>query len=235
VTFVPAGAADALAAAMSEAGAGVIGEYDHCSFRAEGTGTFRGSEHTRPAVGRRGRLEHVREVRLEMIMPRSAAPKVVRALRAAHPYEEPAMDIIPLENIDSRYGMGAVGDLPRSVPLASFLRTVRHSLGARAPRYCGDPRASVRRIAVCGGSGAELLDDARATGADAFVTADVKYHTFHEAKGLIALVDAGHYETEFPVVGAVTEHLKRALAARGERVAVRSAARPTNPVMQGLS
>lgn len=235
VTFVPPADADAVARAMSEAGAGIIGEYDQCSFRMEGTGTFRGGAASRPAVGTRGRHERVREVRLEMVAPRQAVPRVVRALVSAHPYEEPAYDIVALENVDRAYGMGVIGELPRRVSLARFLATVRRALGARAPRFAGDPRALVQKIAVCGGSGAALLDDAIASGADVYVTADVKYHAYHEADGRLALVDAGHYETEFPVVGAVAEHLRRAIAARGERAGVRTAARPTNPVRQGLS
>lgn len=235
VTFVPAGDADAVAQAMSDAGAGIIGTYDHCSFRTEGTGTFRGGEGSRPAVGSSGRLERVREIRLEMVAPRHAVPGVVRALVQAHPYEEPAYDIVPLENIDRAYGMGVVGEIPRPVSLARFLSAVRRALGARAPRFAGDPRMKVKTIAVCGGSGGELLEDAIAAGADVYVTADVKYHAYHEADGRIALVDAGHYETEFPVVGAVAEHLRRAIAARGNRTGVRTASRPTNPVRQGLS
>ncbi len=235
VTFVPPAAADAVAEAMGGAGAGRIGGYDHCSFRTEGTGAFRGGEGTRPAVGRSGRFERVREVRLEMVAPRHAVPGVVRALLGAHPYEEPAYDIVPLENVESAYGMGVIGELPRSVSLGRFLSTIRRALGARAPRFCGDPRAQVRKIAMCGGSGGELLGDAVAAGADVYVTADVKYHAYHEADGRIAIVDAGHYETEYPVVGVVAEHLRRAIAARGERTVVRTASRPTNPVRQGLS
>ena len=230
VTFVPPSHADAVAAAMADAGAGVIGAYDNCSFRTEGTGTFRGGKGTHPVVGTQGVLEHAREVRLEMVAPRRAARRVVGALMRAHPYEEVACDVYPLETISTAYGMGAVGTLPHPVPLRAFLIAVRKALDARALRWSGDPRRRVRRVAVCGGSGSDLLPDAVAAGADAFVTADVRYHSFHEAGSDIALVDAGHFETEFPVVAAVVDRLRSGIRARGARIPVRASSQGTNPV-----
>jgi dinuclear metal center YbgI/SA1388 family protein len=230
VTFVPAADVDAVGRAMSEAGGGHIGDYDACSFRTEGTGTFLGGASTSPAVGRPGRFERVPETRLEMIVPRPALGKVIRALVRAHPYEEPAYDIIPLANTEEEYGMGVVGDMDRPLPLRRFLAEIRRALGNPSPRYTGDPAAVIRRVAVCGGSGSELLDDAIAAGADAFVTADVRYHAYRDAEGRIALIDAGHYETEFPVVRAVVERLAAAVGTRGERIAVRGTQRSTNPV-----
>lgn len=230
VTFVPPTHVDGVVGAMAAAGAGVIGEYDHCSFRSEGTGTFHGSERSQPSLGTRGVLEHVREVRVEMSLPHRALDDVIRALKTAHPYEEVAYDIYPLENIERDYGMGVVGMLPHSVPLSGFLRAVRKALGARILRWTGAPRSVVRRVAVCGGGGSDLLFDAIASGAEVFVTADVRYHSFHAAAGRIAIVDAGHYETEFPVIASVVERLRRDEAVRGARIPVRAAALSTNPV-----
>ena len=230
VTYVPPSHADAVAAAMAAAGAGVIGEYESCSFRAEGNGTFRGRAGTHPALGRSERLEHVQEIRLEMIAPRRATKNVVRAMTKAHPYEEVAYDVYPLENAAGEYGMGAVGTLRRDVSLRVFLATVRRALDAPALRWSGDPRTPVHRVALCGGSGSELLPDAIASGAEVFVTADVRYHTYHEAEGCIALVDAGHFETENPVVAAIVERLRRETLSRGARIPVRAASVSTNPV-----
>jgi len=230
VTFVPPSHTDAVAAAMAGAGAGMIGAYDRCSFRTEGTGTFRGGKGTHPAVGRPGVLEEAREVRLEMVAPRRALRAVVGALKRAHPYEEVAYDVYPLETPSTAYGMGALGSLPRALPLAEFLAGVRTALGTRALRWSGAPRARVQRVAVCGGSGSELLGDAIAAGADAFVTADIRYHTFGEAGTSIALVDAGHFETEFPVVAAIVDRLRSAIRAQGARVGVRASSQATNPV-----
>jgi hypothetical protein len=230
VTFVPPSHADAVAAAMAAAGAGVIGEYESCSFRGEGKGTFRGGAGSHPALGRKGILEHVQEIRLEMVAPRRALGNVVRAMTEAHPYEEVAYDVYALENTTGEYGMGAVGTLRRSVPLRVFLSTVRRVLKAPVLRWSGDPRTSMHRVALCGGSGSELLPDAIASGADVFVTADVRYHTYQEAEGSIALVDAGHFETEIPVVAAIVERLRRETHSRGERIPVLAASGSTNPV-----
>ena len=230
VTFVPPSHADSVAAAMAGAGAGVIGAYDGCSFRTEGTGTFRGGKGTHPAVGKAGVPEHAREIRLEMVAPRRAVHTVVDALKGAHPYEEVAFDVYPLDNTSGAYGMGALGTLPRAVPLADFLGRVRRALRTRSLRWSGDPRSRVRRVAVCGGSGSELLPQAIAAGADAFVTADVRYHTFQEAGTEITLVDAGHFETEFPVVAAVVDRLRGEIRARGARIPVRASSQATNPV-----
>jgi dinuclear metal center YbgI/SA1388 family protein len=230
VTYVPPSHADAVEAAMAAAGAGVIGEYEGCSFRAEGEGTFRGGAGTHPALGRKGKLEHVQEIRLEMMAPCRAVGDVVRAMTEAHPYEEVAYDVYALENASGKYGMGAVGTLRRSVPLRAFLATVRRALGAPAVRWTGNPRTPVHRVALCGGSGSELLSDAIASGAEVFVTADVRYHTYREAEGCIALVDAGHFETENPVVAAIVERLRRETLRRGERIPVRAASGSTNPV-----
>lgn len=230
VTFVPPSHADRVARAMAEAGGGKIGEYENCSFRTEGRGTFRGTGNARPAVGRKGVPQEVEEVRLEMAAPHRAAGKVVRAMIGAHPYEEVAYDVYPLGNTSAEYGMGTVGTLGRSVPLRQFLASVRTALGAPALRWTGNPRSSVRKVALCGGSGSELLDDAIRAGADVFVTADVRYHTYQEAEGSIALVDAGHYETEIPVVASVVARLRREIQSRGRRIAVRAASQSTNPV-----
>lgn len=230
VTFVPARNADAVASAMTAAGAGRIGNYTDCSFRSEGAGTFRGNQASRPAVGSRGSLERVSEVRLEMIAPEWAVDGVVHALKRAHPYEEVAYDLYPLENRSADFGMGVIGTLPRPVRLALFLSRVKRVLSSGALRWTGDPRRVVRRVAACGGSGGDLLSSAIDAGADVFVTADLKYHAFHDARGRIALVDAGHYETEQPVVGVLVRRLQKEIRLRGIRIPIFAASRSTNPV-----
>jgi len=230
VTFVPARDADRLAAAMSGAGAGSIGNYRDCTFRAEGTGTFRGNTLASPAVGRKGLLERIPEVRLEMVAAEWRLERVIAAMIKAHPYEEPAYDVHALENWSGEHGMGVVGELPRSEPLAAFLARTKRSLKVQSLRWTGDPRSRIRKVAVCGGSGSELIDEAIRQGSDAFVTADIRYHSFHHAAGSIALVDAGHYETEYPVVPAIVRRLRKEFHRRGDRVAVQAATRSTNPV-----
>jgi hypothetical protein len=230
VTFVPVRDADAVATAMAAAGAGRIGKYDNCSFRSEGTGTFRGNQATRPAVGVREKLERVSEVRLEMVAPEWAVEGVVHAMRRAHPYEEVAYDIYPLENRSADFGMGVIGTLPRPLRLAVYLARIKRVLGSGALRWSGDPRRVVRRVAACGGSGGDLLSAAIGAGAEVFVTADVKYHAFHDARGRIALVDAGHYETEQPVVGVLVRRLQKEVRLRDVRIPIFAASRSTNPI-----
>ena len=208
VTFAPADHADAVRRAMAEAGAGRIGDYEACAFTLRGTGHFRPGAGARPFVGEAGGPEEaVDEVRIEAEVMRWDLGRVVRAMRAAHPYEEVAYDVYPVEQPATRAGFGAVGALPEPTTLEALLPLVAERLGAAALRYSGDPAMRVARVAVCGGAGAGLIGRALAAGADAFVTADVTYHRFFEpldAEGRprMALVDAGHYETE-----ALTEAL----------------------------
>lgn len=207
VVFVPAAAADAVRQSMAAAGAGEIGDYAGCSFTASGTGRFLPEEGADPTVGAVGEAEAVEEVRVEAVVPAWAVGAVRAAVLQAHPYEEPAVDVYALEGRATRQGYGAVGTLEAPEPLADFLARVRDALGAGALRYVGDDAQTVRRVAVCGGSGLSFLGAALRARADAYVTADVTYHRFFEAldtegRPRLALVDAGHYETE-----AVTERL----------------------------
>lgn len=230
VTFVPESHADSMIDAMSAAGAGRIGNYERCSFQSAGTGSFLGRKGAHPVVGKRGALEEVTEHRVEMIVPARSVNTVVRALRMAHPYEEVAYDIYPLENKSARYGMGVIGTLAHPLRLAAFLSLVKRTLGARVLRWTGDPRRVIRRVAACGGSGAKLTPEAMRQNADAYVTADMKYHDFQEPESGMALIDAGHFETEYPVVGAVVRTLKKELRSREERIPVFATAATTNPV-----
>jgi dinuclear metal center YbgI/SA1388 family protein len=208
VTFAPAAHAEAVRRAMAEAGAGHIGDYEACAFTIRGTGHFRPGERANPFIGEAGGAEEaVEEVRIEAEVMRWDLGRVVRAMKAAHPYEEVAYDVYPVEQPATRVGFGAVGFLQAPTTLEAFLAVVAARLDAAALRYSGDPAMPVRTVAVCGGAGASLIPRALAAGADAFVTADVTYHRFFEpldAEGRprMALVDAGHYETE-----ALTEPL----------------------------
>jgi putative NIF3 family GTP cyclohydrolase 1 type 2 len=172
----------------------------------------------------------VDETRLEMVVPAPRVERVVRALRRSHPYEEVAFDILPTANTSEEYGSGVVGTLPRPVSLEAFLARVNRTLRVRRLRWCGNPRARVQTVAVCGGSGGELLEHAVGAGADVFLTADLRYHAFHDADGRIALIDAGHYETELPVVERIAERLTEALRTRGVSLPVRISTTSTNPV-----
>lgn len=200
--MVPADAADAVREAMFAAGAGTVGDYDSCSWAVEGEGRFRPLGGANPALGSIGELEHVRELRVEMVAPRPLRERVRAALRAAHPYEEPAYDVLELAAEPSGQGLGRVGVLPQRLTLADFTRRVAGALPATAwgVRAAGDPDAPVRRVAVCGGAGDSLLGAAAAAGADVYVTADLRHHPAdeHLRAGGPALVDVAHWASEFP-------------------------------------
>jgi dinuclear metal center YbgI/SA1388 family protein len=228
--FVPEDHVEHVASAMHAAGAGMFTRYDECSFRTEGIGTFRAQNGAQPYKGEVGMLERTPEVRIEMLAERWKVNAVVRAMTDAHPYEEVAYDVYPLENRNTEYGLGAVGTLARPVDAGAFLRAVKKSLGAEGLRFAGDVKKKIRRVAVCGGSGAELIDDARRAGADAFVTADLKYHAMQLADEGMLIVDAGHYETEHTALAPLSELIREICAGRRARCKVFVTHTTTNPI-----
>lgn len=231
VTFVPEEHAHALLEAMSLAGAGAIGEYDVCSFRAAGTGTFRPSAVADPTTGTKQVVNEVDEVRFEMLVPSGRTEAVVSALIAAHPYEEPAYEVIALESAGGAagIGLGRIGELSSATDASGLAQRCREGLGADA-RLVGDPGRTVRRLAVCGGSGASLVGAAIAAGADALVTGDVKHHQALEAEAAgIAIIDAGHHGTEWPWV----ETLAAALSPPSGAFEVAVAKTDTDPFRRG--
>ncbi|HSL01055.1 MAG TPA: Nif3-like dinuclear metal center hexameric protein [Rubrobacteraceae bacterium] len=209
VVFVPEENADALADALSRAGAGVIGEYTHCTFRTPGTGTFLGSEGTDPYLGEKGRVEKVEEVRLETVVPAHAAGRVIAAATAAHPYEEVALDVYPVDGRPEGCGYGRVGALPEPVSAEALREHVSRALGFPA-RVVSHPVGRVQRTAVLGGSGGSFVREAAASGADAYVTGDLDYHDalLADSLGLLA-IDAGHAATELPSLEPLARRLAR--------------------------
>lgn len=197
VVFVPVASAKEIAEAMSNAGAGRIGEYTDCSFSVEGTAKFlKHGEKGNQAIGEPGVLESVDEVRLEMISERWNTGRAVQAMLSAHPYEEPAYDVIPLINHSPNFGMGAVGEWPEARTLEEVLVQVRDAFGTKALRYNRVSKATFKRAAMLGGAGMGFYSAAQSA-ADLFITADVRYHDFYRAEhSNILLIDAGHAETE---------------------------------------
>jgi len=215
VVFVPGGYEDEVAAALFAAGAGHIGRYDCCSFQGQGTGTFRPGEGTDPFVGRIGALARAAEIRLETVVPQELLPKAIARMRKAHPYEEPAYDVLRLENRREHQGLGRIGSLESEISLRDFVVKVRQELGSSSLRFVGPPDARVRKVALCGGSGASLIGEAIRQGADVLVTADVKYHEAKSAlEAGLCLVDAGHFATERLMVPNLRRVLGEACARR---------------------
>lgn len=229
VTFVPRKSLDKVSEAVFNAGAGTIGEYDNCSFQIDGVGTFKGSEKSNPTIGKKGRIETVNEVRFEFIVDAWKLNSALSSLKKAHPYEEPAYDVYSLKNKNVNYGYGAFGELEKPMNEKKFLAHVKKSTKAANLKYCTSNKKSIRKVAVCGGAGIELLNAAISNNADAFVTADIKYHPYQEAVGRILLIDAGHYETEIHSLNAVQQKMKKILS-DNRRIKVLKYSGSTNPV-----
>jgi len=215
VVFVPEGHLESLRRALLPH-AEQLGAYRDCSFSAAGEGTFTPLDGARPFIGTVGELEKVPEYRLELLLDRARLPQAIKALVAAHPYEEPAYDIYPLHNSGTETGLGRIGTLPEAVQLADYAARVAEQLGAPGTRFVGDPAATVKRVALCSGSGASVMRSAVRAGADVLLTGDVKYHEAREAEDLgIALIDAGHFHTEIIMAAAVRDRLTHLLREAG--------------------
>jgi dinuclear metal center YbgI/SA1388 family protein len=195
--FVPRENTQELLQALYAAGAGQIGNYSNCSFRVQGTGTFKPGEEADPAIGSRHQQEEVTEERVEVIFPAYKSAKVLQAMLQAHPYEEVAHFLHSLENGYQETGSGMVGELPEPMEAKAFLQHLKSSMQLSCIRHTALPEKPVQRIALCGGAGSFLLSAAKAAGADFFVSADFKYHEFFDAENKIVIADIGHYESEF--------------------------------------
>lgn len=215
VVFVPLGHEEQVRDALFSAGAGVIGDYDRVSFQTPGRGGFRCGPDTDPHIGTPGQSEVVDELRIETVLPAALAGKVVAKMIKAHPYEEVAFDLYPLSNQRTDVGLGRIGTLETPQALEAFAAQVKEALGLTRLRLAGACSGSVRKVAVCGGSGASLMSEALRQGADCLVTGDVKYHDAQRARAEgLALLDAGHFGTEILMVEQLTQELKRAVAER---------------------
>jgi dinuclear metal center YbgI/SA1388 family protein len=196
VTFVPGDQAEKVRNALFEAGAGHIGNYDSCSFNLSGTGSFRGNEETNPFAGEKNQLHFEEETRIETIFPKHIQSKVIAALLKAHPYEEVAYDIYPLDNEYPQVGIGIVGELQEPMDELKFLQNLKKSFHCEVVRHTHLLGKPIKRVAVCGGSGSSYLNRAKAEKADIFISGDFKYHQFFDAESQIIIADIGHYESE---------------------------------------
>ncbi len=230
VVFVPQSHVDRVADELFKAGCGLIGEYSTCSFRTKGESSFKGSEYSNPSVGGKETFEKVEEFRLEVVLDSWKLNSVIEVLKEVHPYEEPAFDIYALKNPNSNYGVGAIGEFNDYLPVPAFLSLIAKNLNAKGFRYTKGKHDKIKRVAVCGGSGGEYIRDAIKSGADVYITADIKYHDFHDAEGEIILIDAGHYETELPSLNEVERRLTIFLNNR-DNIKVFRYSKSTNPII----
>ena len=232
-TYVPTDAAAIVRAALAEAGAGAIGDYDFASFSAAGEGRFRPLEGAEPMIGTIGEIQTVEEVRIEVVLPRTRRAAVVQAMLAAHPYEEPAYDLLEIADVESQTtGTGRVGTI-EPVALEQFAQAVAQALPEtfHGVRVAGDPEREVRRVAVCGGSGDFLLDRVAGSDVDVYLTSDLRHHPaseFREQDGP-ALIDVAHWAAEWTWLPVVEARLSEALNAQGTNVETRVSTINTDP------
>ena len=209
VTFAPGNNADAVRDAIFAAGGGQIGNYSECSFNTEGTGTFKPGSVANPKIGQRGKRHKEQEVKIEVIFPAWLESRLVSAMKAAHTYEEVAYDIIPLSNKYQGFGSGVIGELPAALEEKKFLARIRKVFHVPVVRHTAYLNKAVKKVAVCGGAGSFLISKALAVGADAYITADMKYHEFFDANGRLLIADVGHYESEQFTVNLLQEFLEQ--------------------------
>lgn len=208
VTFVPHEHADNVRSALFHAGAGGIGNYNECSFNAQGEGTFKASPDANPFVGNIGERHTEPETRIETIFPKHLKNKVVAALLSAHPYEEVAYDIYLLENASQHVGSGMVGELAQPMAEKDFLQLLKTQFHLQVVRHTAFLGRPIRKVAICGGAGSFLTGAAIGSGADIYVTGDVKYHEFFDADNKIVLADIGHFESEQFTIDLLFDYMR---------------------------
>ncbi len=230
ITFAPTEHAATVRDALFAAGAGSIGKYSECSFNTEGTGTFKPGELAYPFVGEKGKRQEEKEKRIEVIFPAFLQQQLIRAMIAAHPYEEVAYDILSLENFLTDVGSGLIGELETETDETSLLKLLKNNFGLKMIRHTAFTGKKVKKVALCGGAGIFLLNAAKSAGADVYITADVKYHEFFDAEEDILLADIGHYESEQFTTDLLFDHLTQIYP----NFAVLKTALNTNPVQYFL-
>jgi dinuclear metal center YbgI/SA1388 family protein len=225
-TFVPVDKAEQVRNGIFIAGGGHIGNYSECSFNAEGNGSFKAGEGTNPFVGDIGKQHQEKEIKIEVIFPSFLENKIVSALKMAHPYEEPAFDLVSLSNSDPFVGSGVIGEWPEAIDERQFLAKLKEVFGVPVIRHTALWNKPIKRIALCGGAGSFLISKALAAGADAYISSDIKYHEFFDANKRLLIADIGHYESEQFTI----DLLKEVLGQKFPTFAVLKTEVKTNPV-----
>jgi dinuclear metal center YbgI/SA1388 family protein len=208
VTFAPIAASAAVKNAIFNAGAGHIGNYSECSFSVSGEGSFKGNEASDPHVGKKGERHLEKEERIEVIFPSWKEAAILSAMKDAHPYEEVAYDVYSLTNLHPRIGAGMVGELEKPLKTEAFLDLIKEKMNAKVIRHTALIKKDIKTVAVCGGSGSFLLNEAKRANADIFISADFKYHQFFDAEDKIIIADIGHFETEQFTIDLLGDYLR---------------------------
>jgi len=209
VTYTIPENAEKLRNALFEAGAGKIGNYEDCSFNSKGIGTYMGNENSNPEIGQRFEFVEAEEIKIEVVFEKHLQSKILKALFTNHVYEEIAYEVYDLQNSHQNIGLGMVGELETEMAEADFLELVKTKMqcgGIRHSQFLGKP---IKKVAVLGGSGSFAIKNAISAGADAFLTADLKYHQFYEAENQLLLADIGHFESERYTKNYIVDYLTK--------------------------
>lgn len=225
-TYVPLNAVELVKDALFEAGAGRIGNYSECSFTVKGEGTFKGNEFSNPVIGEKGSRHMENEAKLEVLFPAYLQSKIVAALKKAHPYEEVAYEIFTTDNKHQEIGSGMVGELEEPMLAADFLKHLKSVMKTDCIRYTDLVHKEIKKVAFCGGAGSFLLENAKRSGAQIFITGDYKYHQFFDADGEIIIADIGHYESEQFTPALIYDILSQ----KFDNFALRLSKQNTNPI-----
>jgi hypothetical protein len=196
VCYIPENHLENVRSEIFKAGGGKIGAYDSCSFTSNGEGTFKANEGCNPFVGKIGKLHTEKEIRMEVILPKHLKSTITRAILTSHPYEEPAFDFFPLQNSWNEAGLGIIGNCDEEYTDKEFLVYIKDKLQLTALKHTKLVNKKISKVAVCGGSGADLLQLAKSQKADIFISGDFKYHDYFLAENEILIVDIGHFESE---------------------------------------
>ncbi len=226
VTYVPTEQKEEVLSALFEAGAGNIGNYSECSFSSKGEGAYWANEKANPYKGDSSKRHVEEEVKIEVIYTKEKEGAIIKALLSVHPYEEVAYDLISLTNVSDRIGAGIVGELDEEVETMTFLKSLKTKMKTACVRHTNPLEKKIKRVALCGGAGSFLLNDAKRAGADIFITGDFKYHEFFDSENQIVIADIGHFESEQFTI----ELLGSVLKEKFTTFAVHLTEKETNPI-----
>ena len=225
-TYVPFAEANNLREKLFEAGAGTIGNYDNCSFNIEGKGSYRGNEHSNPTVGKKGEVQFEEETCITVTFESYLEGKILTQLFKYHPYEEVAYEVITLNNSHQNIGMGMIGEFENPINETEFLQLVKSSFKTDCVRHSKLLGKQIKKVAVLGGAGSFAISNAIREKADAYVSADFKYHEFYKAEERILLADVGHYESEQFTKNLLVDYLTKKFT----NFAIRLSEKSTNPI-----
>lgn len=209
ITYTVPENADKVRNAMLSAGAGTIGNYNNCSFNSEGFSTYQGNENSNPSVGNKGELKKTNEIKIEVVFEKHLQSKILNALFSNHIYEEVAYEVYALQNSHQQIGLGMIGELTSEMNEVDFLKMVKEKMDCGGIRHTNFLNKPIRKVAVLGGSGSFAIKNVIQAGADAYLTADLKYHNFYEAENRILLADIGHFESERYIKNYIVDYLTK--------------------------